>query len=218
LQNPNQINRDNLQSLRHDTNRTFRNKKREYLKDKINDLETNNKNKNITDLYGDISEFTKGYQPGTNIIKDANGHLLTHLQSVLNRWKNFFNQVPILHGIHDVRQMAIHTAEPLVPEPSLIKVEIAIGKMKRYKFLGTDQILTELIRAGIETLCSEIHKLIHSIWKKEELPQQWKEAIIVPIYKKGDRAGCNNYQGITLLSTAYNILADILPVRLTTYH
>jgi hypothetical protein len=50
LQNPNQISRDNLQNLRHETSRIFRNKKREYLKGKINELETNNKNKNIRDL------------------------------------------------------------------------------------------------------------------------------------------------------------------------
>jgi hypothetical protein len=49
LQNPSQINRDNLQSLRHETSTTFRNKKREYLKGKINELETNNKIKNIGD-------------------------------------------------------------------------------------------------------------------------------------------------------------------------
>jgi hypothetical protein len=44
LQNPSQINGDNLQNLRSETSRTFRNKKREYLKGKINELETNNKN------------------------------------------------------------------------------------------------------------------------------------------------------------------------------
>jgi hypothetical protein len=49
---------------------------------------------------------------------------------VLKRWTNFFNQVLNVHGIHDVRQMDIHTAEPLVPEPSLVEVEIAIGKLK----------------------------------------------------------------------------------------
>jgi hypothetical protein len=49
LQNPNKINGDNLKNLRHETKRTFRNKKREYLKGKINWLETNNKNKNIRD-------------------------------------------------------------------------------------------------------------------------------------------------------------------------
>jgi hypothetical protein len=46
LQNPNQINGDNLQNLRRETSRTFRNKKREYLKGKINELGANNKNKN----------------------------------------------------------------------------------------------------------------------------------------------------------------------------
>jgi dihydroorotase len=51
-------------------------------------------------------------------------------QNVLNRWKNFFNQVLNVHGVHDVRQMDIHTAEPLVPEPTLVKVEIAVGKLK----------------------------------------------------------------------------------------
>jgi hypothetical protein len=47
-----------------------------------------------------------------------------------------------------------------VPEPSLDEVEIAIGKLKSYRSLGTDQILAELIKAGGEMLCSEIHKLI----------------------------------------------------------
>jgi hypothetical protein len=90
-----------------------------------------------------------------------------------------------VHGVHDVRQMDIHTAEPLVPEPSLVKVEIATGKLKSYKSPGTDLILAESIRTGSETLYSEIHRLTCSIWNKEELPQQWKESIIIPIHKKG---------------------------------
>jgi hypothetical protein len=48
--NPSHTNGDNLQNLRHETSRTFRNKKREYLTDKLNELETNNKDKNIRDL------------------------------------------------------------------------------------------------------------------------------------------------------------------------
>jgi hypothetical protein len=96
-------------------------------------------------------------------------------------------------------------------------VEIAIGKLKSYKSPGTDQIPAELIEAGGETLYSEIHRLICSIWTKEELPQQWKESIIVPIHKKCDKTGCNNYRGISLLSTAYKILSNILLARLTPY-
>jgi hypothetical protein len=47
------------------------------------------------------------------------------------------------------------------------------------------------------------------------LPEQWKKSIIVPIYKKGDKTDCSNYRGISLLSTSYKILSNILLSRLT---
>jgi hypothetical protein len=114
------------------------------------------KNKNFRDLYRGINEFKKGHQPRINIIKDENGTLIADPQNVLNRWKNFFNKLLNIHGVHDVRQMDIHTAEPLVPEPSLVEVELATGKLKSYKSPGTDQIPAELIKAVGETLYSEI--------------------------------------------------------------
>jgi hypothetical protein len=51
LQDPSEINGDNLNNVRLEASRHFRNKNREYVKDKINDLATNSKNKNIKDLY-----------------------------------------------------------------------------------------------------------------------------------------------------------------------
>jgi hypothetical protein len=72
---------------------------------------------------------------------------------------------------------------------------------------GSDQIPVELIQAGGEILLSAIHKLINSVWNKEELPDQRKESIIVPIHKKGDKTDYNNYCGISLLSTSYKILS-----------
>jgi hypothetical protein len=59
--------------------------------------------------------------------------------------------------------------------------------------------------------------LIIAIWNKEELPEDWKESITVPIHKKGDKTDCNNYRGISLLPTTYNILSNILLVRLNPY-
>jgi hypothetical protein len=89
LKNTSQIKGDNVQNIKHETNKIFRNKKREYLKDKINELETN-KNTNI-DFYRGINEFKKCYQTRINVMKDENGNLLADHQSALNRWKNFFN-------------------------------------------------------------------------------------------------------------------------------
>jgi hypothetical protein len=60
---------------------------------------------------------------------------------------------------------------------------------------------------------SVIRKLITSIWNKEELPHQCKESITVPIHKMSDKTDCNNYSGIPLLSTSYNIISNILLSR-----
>jgi hypothetical protein len=49
---------------------------------------------------------------------------------------------------------------------------------------GSDQIPAELIQTRGEILLSAIHKLIQSVWNKEELPDQWKEYIIAPVHKK----------------------------------
>jgi len=49
---------------------------------------------------------------------------------------------------------------------------------------------------------------------KEQLPQQWIEGIVYPVYKKGDRLNCNNYTPITLLNVAYKIFAILLNKRL----
>jgi hypothetical protein len=75
----------------------------------------------------------------------------------------------------------------------------------------------DLIQSGGNTLRFEIHKLINCIWNTEELPEQWKGSIVVPTYKKGDKTACINYQGISLLSTSYKILSNILLSRLTPY-
>jgi hypothetical protein len=216
LQDPSEANEENLSGVRRDVSRHFRNKKREYLKDKINELESNSKNKNIRDLYRAINEFKKSYQPRTNVVKDERGELLADPHKCLSRWKNYFCKLLNVHGAGGVRQTEIHTAGPLVPEPSASEFEVAVGKLERYKSQGFDQIPTELIQAGGETLRSEIDKLIRLIWNKE-LPHQWKESIVVPIHKKGDKTECSYYRGISLLSASYKILSNILLARLTPY-
>jgi hypothetical protein len=72
----------------------------------------------------------------------------------------------------DVRQTEVHMAEPLVPEPSAFEVEMAIEKLKRHKSPGIDQIPAELVKARGRIIRPEIHKLIISIWNKEELPEK----------------------------------------------
>jgi hypothetical protein len=74
-----------------------------------------------------------------------------------------------VHRVSNVRQIEIYTLEPLIPDPSLFEVKIAIAKLKKCKSPGSNQILSKLIQTGGETLLSEIHKLIISVWNKGEL-------------------------------------------------
>jgi hypothetical protein len=94
---------------------------------------------------------------------------------------------------------------------------MAIEKIKSQKSPSIYQIPAELIKAGGRTIRSEIHKLINSIWNKEDFSKVWKELIIVHAQEMGDKTDCSNYKGITLLSTRYQILSHILRSRLTPY-
>jgi hypothetical protein len=89
---------------------------------------------------------------------------------------------------------------------------MATEKLKTHK-PGIDHIPVEMIKALDTTIRSEIHKR-NSVSNKEELPEEWKESIIVPIYKKDDKTDCSNYRGISLLPTTYKILSNILLSRL----
>jgi hypothetical protein len=121
-------------------------------------------------------------KPRNNLVQDENGDLLEDSHIILNMWKNYFSQLLNVHNVIEVRQIKVHMAEPLVLRPSRLEVEIAVIKLKKYKSPGSDEIPVE---SGGEMLLSVIHKLINSVWNKEELPDQWKKSIIVSVHKKG---------------------------------
>jgi hypothetical protein len=114
--------------------------------------------------------------------------LFTDSLTILARWRKRFSQLLYGLGVSDVRHTEIHTAEVLVPEPSAFGVEMAIEKLKR----------DILIKTGCRKIRYEVHKLIISVRNKEELPEEWKESVILPIYKKGDTAECGDCTGISL--------------------
>jgi hypothetical protein len=71
----------------------------------------------------------------------------------LNRWWSFFSQLLNVHRISDVRQIEIHTAEPLVPDPRPFKVEIVIARVVK---------LTVVIIVGYH--CYQLHTKLYPIF------------------------------------------------------
>jgi len=149
-------------------------------------------------LYRGINDFKKVYQPISNIVKDEESDLFTGSHNILDRWRKYFSQLFI---VYEVRQTDLHTAEPLVPDPSAFEVEMAIlKKNKGQKSPGIDPNPAELITTGCRTIRSAIHKHFKSIWNKQELPMEGRESIILPIYKNSDKTDCSNHRDIFCIS------------------
>jgi hypothetical protein len=79
-------------------------------------------------------------------VKDEDGDLADS-HNILNMWKNYYPQLLNVHYVSDVRQIGVHGAEPLVPGPSHLEVEIAFAKLKKFNSPGSDLIPAELIQA-----------------------------------------------------------------------
>jgi hypothetical protein len=69
------------------------NKKKQYLKNRINEFATKCKNKNVGDLYRGINESKMGYQTRSNLVKDENDDLFADSHNILKRWDTYFSQI-----------------------------------------------------------------------------------------------------------------------------
>jgi hypothetical protein len=65
---------------------------------------------------------------------------------------------------------------------------------------------------------NRICELVQQIWEEEIITEDWKESIIIPVYKKGDRDRCENYRGIALGNAVYKILANIILQKIKPYN
>jgi hypothetical protein len=89
--------------------------------------------------------------------------------------------------------------------------------LKNKKVTGTDRIHQELIKYGENNLLNRIHEVVRQILEEERISEEWKEIIIVPIYKKRDTDRRENYRGIALENAAYKILVNVSLEKIKPY-
>jgi hypothetical protein len=143
LQNPNNQTAEDFSNVRRDNCIMSRKRKRDYMKAKFKNLEENSKDKNIREMYKGIIEFKKGYQPCAYVIKKYDGITVADTTSTLSRWKRFFSNLLNVNQSTSRGGSEVYTAEPDIPEPSLIEVQLAKGKLKRHKATGVYSISSE---------------------------------------------------------------------------
>ena len=150
----------------------------------------------------------------------ANGTLIKDSEGIRERWAEHFETLlnQTTNTDHSILEElpTLLTVDELDDPPSLQEVTEATQTLKKSKSAGPDSIPAELLLFGGDILHGLLHQTITEIWNGAPVPQTWKNANLVTIYKnKGDRAECGNSRGIALLSVAGKILAKIILRRIT---
>ena len=89
-----------------------------------------------------------------------------------------------------------------------------VGKLKNRKATGKDEITGEIIEGGSDRVVDWIWRLSNMDFESGVVPEDWRSAVIVPVYKdKGERNECKNYRGISFSSVVEKLYAGILVDR-----
>ena len=100
---------------------------------------------------------------------------------------------------------------------SFEEVREAIRKLKIGKANGVDGILADMLKVAGDTAVHFLTKLFNALFDEGMYPEEWSKAIIVPIFKKGDKGITDNYRGISLLCLISKCYTSVLNKRLVAW-
>ena len=177
---------------------------------------------NINDTKNSYDALRGVYGPSRlslHPVRSTDGVLIKNRELILERWAEYLQS--LLNKVHTTDSGFLDNLPtlPIIPRlddpPPFEEVEKAILSLKDNKTAGSDNIHAEVIMYGGCALHRRLHNFILDCWSAKFLPQQWKNAKIILVYKQnGDRAECGNSRGISLLSVAGKVLANIVLTRL----
>ena len=102
------------------------------------------------------------------------------------------------------------------PDVTREEVVAAVRRLQNGKAAGEDRIVAELLKNGGEPVIDWLTELMQEVWRTRKVPQDWRNALLIPLFNKKDRKLCDNYRGISLFSVPGKVVALILLKRLQT--
>ncbi|BHF80615.1 hypothetical protein SprV_0702374300 [Sparganum proliferum] len=160
---------------------------------------------------------------GTAPLLSADGStLLTEKTQILQRWaqhiRGVLNRPSAISDAAIDRLPQVETNADLDLPPSLQETIRAVQQLSGGKAPGSDAIPADVYKHGGPQLMDHLTVLFQEMWRQGEVPQDFKDATIVHLYKrKGNRQICDNHRGISLLNIAGKIFARILLNRLNNH-
>ena len=200
---------------------------RRFFSDCVRKLEARTRESDQGDFYKHLKTMNlEGKRDRSSAyVKDNNGVLLRDVELIRERWVRWF------HTLLNARSPRLNPniAEgldqwpknmPLGVQPTMQELTDAIRSLANGKAIGPGGVSIELIKItlnGDPALRRRLLGIVVCIWRRGEVPQQWKYAIIMVLHKKKDRTECGDYRGISLVAHAGNILLKIIARRLSEY-
>ena len=158
-------------------------------------------------------------------VRDEEGRLLRDKGRIRERWVLFFRSLVIAKS--DMLDPDIPKRLPENPvvsalgiEPTEKEIATAMKAIANAKAVGTAGLPAELLKLGLQqdrTILLELYRLTTLIWREGKVSQQWKDAVITLLHKKGDKTECGNYRGISLVLHAGKVLLKVVARRLNAY-
>lgn len=183
------------------------------LQDMYEDLETKEGQKGIFKLAKERNKSTKDLKP-IRQIKDKNGRVLTDPVIIRRRWRDYYEEL-LNHENPRLRRGEGVGMEGEIEPISEVEVREALKKMKNGKAVGPDQIPAEVWKSLGEEGIRLLTEFLNMVMIKEIIPNEWRESLLVPIFKvKGDIQSCNNYRAVKLTSHTMKLLERVLDKRL----
>ena len=169
-------------------------------------------------LYSMTKNYRSSANEQTDAIKDENGQLLVQPEHIANRWKEYYADLLNIRGGESMDEdvdLEPHVDE-VIQDISITELLEAVARMKRGKATGDDHLPVEIVKEAGEEALRLLLDIMQESYRNESVPQDWQLAVINPIFKKGDKALCGNYRGISLLSHCGKLYSSIIEKRLRT--
>ncbi|TWW73429.1 hypothetical protein D4764_15G0008230 [Takifugu flavidus] len=146
-----------------------------------------------------IRRLRRGKQCTVNTVYSGDGVLLTSTRDVVDRWKEYFEDLLNPTNTPSSEEVGPGDLE-MGSRISGAEVAEVVKKLLGGKAPGVDEIRPESLKALDVVGLSWLTRLCNIAWTSGAVPLDWQTGVVVPLFKKGDRRVCSNYRGITLLS------------------
>ena len=198
--------KDRYKKLQAEVQFEVRSAHKQYMQDVVSDSYKGNSKK-----FWSYIKSTGQESAGVSPLKNEDGFLKSDNQSKANILNNQFESVFTKEDTSSIPDKGPS------PHPEMPNIEVnwkgvhkLLKGLKSFKATGPDSIPAFILKAAADQLAPILTQLYQTSLNTGQIPTDWREAWIVPVFKKGDRHKAANYRPVSLTSITCKLLEHII--------